>query len=361
MHGGIKVYRGTAAAARNYLDADRSRADDYYLTEGTGIARRFVTRRDGPVVELASLTGDGYEAWVAGLDPDTGQPRGRLRADASAVRFVEIVVNGPKSWSLAAELHPDVASTYEAAQDNAAGQIIGWLARHATTRVGPRGAQVAVPVEALEAVTVRHYTSRAGDPHRHLHLQVNARVFAAGTWRGLHTVGVRDSLEAINGIGHAAVMTNPRFRSVLAAHGLTLDPETNEIRELMPYVGAFSARTAQIRRNTDRHEATWRTTHPGEEPGPRLREAWDRRAWAQARPDKVVPQDGRELVARWNNELRELGYRAPDTSVRLEGTQAGWVDRDAAADLVVSILGSKRSAWNTADLRGKTEILLAQT
>ncbi len=53
MHGGVKVYRGTAAAARNYLDADRSRADDYYLTEGTGIARRFMTRPDGPVVELA--------------------------------------------------------------------------------------------------------------------------------------------------------------------------------------------------------------------------------------------------------------------------------------------------------------------
>jgi exodeoxyribonuclease V alpha subunit len=154
----VKVYRGTAAAARNYVEADRSRADDYYLAQGTGIARRFVTGPDGPVIELASLTGDGYEAWVAGLDPETGQSRGRLRADAGAVRFVEIVVNGPKSWSLAAELHPDVAAAYEAAQESAAREIIGWLGQHATTRVGPRGAQVAVPVERLEAVTVRHYT-----------------------------------------------------------------------------------------------------------------------------------------------------------------------------------------------------------
>ena len=122
MHGGVKVYRGTAAAARNYVEADRSRADDYYLTEGTGIARRFVTGADGPVVELASLSGEGYEAWVAGLDPEAGEPRGRLRADATAVRFVEIVVNGPKSWSLAAELHPDLAAAYEAAQGRAAGQ-----------------------------------------------------------------------------------------------------------------------------------------------------------------------------------------------------------------------------------------------
>ena len=45
----------------------------------------------------------------------------------------------------------------------------------------------------------------------------------------------------------------------------------------------------------------------------------------------------------------------------LAGTRPGWIDRDAAAELVVSILGAKRSAWNTADIRGKTEVLLAQT
>jgi exodeoxyribonuclease V alpha subunit len=82
-------------------------------------------------------------------------------------------------------------------------------------------------------VTVRHYTSRTGDPHRHLHLQVNARVRAEGRWYALHTVGVRDSLDAINGIGHAAVMTDPGFRDALAAHGYTLDAdgELTQMRE----------------------------------------------------------------------------------------------------------------------------------
>ena len=42
----MKVYAGPPAAARAYLEADRGRADDYYLTEGTGLARRF-TARDG--------------------------------------------------------------------------------------------------------------------------------------------------------------------------------------------------------------------------------------------------------------------------------------------------------------------------
>ena len=101
MRGGMKVYAGPPAAARAYLEVDRGRADDYYLAEGTGLARRFVAR-DGRVQELSPLAGDGYEAWVAGRDPDTGEPRGRLRTDDRAVRFVEVVVNGPKSWSLAA-------------------------------------------------------------------------------------------------------------------------------------------------------------------------------------------------------------------------------------------------------------------
>src|SRR5919112_2203394 len=157
MRGGMKVYAGSAAAARAYLKADRGRADDYYLTEGTGLARRFVAR-DGRVAERAPLTAETYETWVGGRDPDTDDPRGRLRTDERAVRFVEVVVNGPKSWSLAAAVHPDFAAAYDAAQDRAAAQIIGWLAAHATTRVGPRGGQVQVPVEVLEAGTVGDYT-----------------------------------------------------------------------------------------------------------------------------------------------------------------------------------------------------------
>src|SRR4051812_44820628 len=71
----MKVYAGTPAAARSYLEADRSRADDYYLTEGSGLARRY-TASGGRVQELTPLARDTYEAWVAGRDPDSGEPRG---------------------------------------------------------------------------------------------------------------------------------------------------------------------------------------------------------------------------------------------------------------------------------------------
>src|SRR4051812_14604104 len=344
----MKVYAGPPAAARQYLEADRGRADDYYLAEGRGLARRF-TARDGRVHELAPLMGETYESWVAGRDPDTGQPRGRLRTDGRAVRFVEVVVNGPKSWSLAAAVHPDIAAAYDAAQDRAAVEIIRWLAAHATTRVGPRGGQVQVPLEVLEAVTVRHYTSRAGDPHRHLHLQINSRVFGARQWRGLHTVGVRDFLAAINGIGHAAVACDPQFRTALAAHGYTLDA-TGEILELAGYVGPFSARAAQIGRNLDRYERDWMAAHPGESPGPALRRGWDTRAWADGRPDKVTPRSGAELTARWRAELAALGYRDPDRPVELRPAPVGALDRDRAVEQMLVRLAAGRSAWNAADL-----------
>ena len=360
VHGGVKFYRGAAKAARAYVERDRSRADDYYLGEGSGVAERLTATTDG-VTAAGSMDGETYEQWVAGVDVDTGRKKGRVREDANALRFVEVTVNGPKTWSLAAALHPDISAALDGAQEKAAAEIVGWLAQHATTRIGPRGRQVQVLVERIEAAVIRHYTSRAGDPHRHLHLHVNARVVAAGAWRGLHSVGVRDMIEAINGIGHATVATDPVFRTVLSARGFTLDAETGEIEQLAPYVGAFSARTSQIHRNIDRYEAEWRREHPGEEPGPRLREAWDRRAWADARPDKVVPTDGADLVARWNDELHALGYRDPTAPAVLEATQVAWFDRDGAADWVISQLGAKRSAWNAADIRGKVEVLLAQT
>src|SRR3954466_7808177 len=353
----MKIYAGSPAAARQYVEANRGRADDYYLTEGAGVARRFSVT-EGQVIELAPLTGDAYETWVAGCDPGTGEPRGQLRGDDRAVRFVEVVVNGPKTWSLAAALHPDIAQAYAAAQARAAEQIIGWLGQHATTRVGPRGGQVQVPVEVAEAVTVAHYTSRAGDPHRHLHLQLNARVFAAGKWRGLHTVGVRDSLGAINGIGHAAVATDPQFRAALAAHGYTLDA-TGEILELVEYVGPFSARAAQIGRNLDRYERDWMQAHPGESPGPALRRAWDARAWAGGRPDKVTPRSGAELTARWRAELAALGYYAPATPTELRPAPVGALDRDRAVEQMLVRLAAGRSAWNGADLRGEAERVLA--
>jgi hypothetical protein len=61
--GGLKVYRGSAAAARHYVEADRGRADDYYLAEGSGVAERYLASGVDGVRRAEPLTGDAYEAW----------------------------------------------------------------------------------------------------------------------------------------------------------------------------------------------------------------------------------------------------------------------------------------------------------
>jgi exodeoxyribonuclease V alpha subunit len=75
------------------------------------------------VSPAGSLTDEAYEKWVGGYDVETGAAKGRLRTDAKALRFVEVVVNGPKTWSLAAALHPEIADALDAAQTRAAEQI----------------------------------------------------------------------------------------------------------------------------------------------------------------------------------------------------------------------------------------------
>jgi hypothetical protein len=169
-------------------------------------------------------------------------------------------------------------------------------------------------------------------------VQINARVFARGAWRGLHSVGVVDSIEALNGIGHAAVMCDPEFRAALAARGYS------PARRRRDRAARAVRRRVQPARRPDQPQrrplrSRWRAEHPGQEPGPRLRRAWDRRAWAHARPDKVIPRSGADLVAAWNSELRALGFTPPANPVPEPGLPIGRLNRDVAADLVLTRLG----------------------
>jgi hypothetical protein len=45
--------------------------------------------------------------------------------------------------------------------------------------------------------------------------------------------------------------------------------------------------------------------------------------------------------------------------VRPLGTPIDRVNRDAVADLVMTRLGARRSSWNTADIRGEVERIVA--
>ncbi|WP_133616860.1 MobF family relaxase [Leucobacter luti] len=310
VKGGVILFRGNGAAARRYVEADRSRADEYYLGADNAVAEYVMLDSRGEVTAARSLSAVEYEGWVDWISPDTGESMGTPRKPGEGSKgsplFAEMTINAPKSLSVAATLHPEVSEALGAAQQDALSEIQRWLGQHSATRVGPRDAREVLPIEHMQVVGIRHMTSRAGDPHRHIHMQIGTRVWAAGKWRALDTVALFKQQGAIRALGTAIIAAHPKLAQTLAEHGLTLDPASGEVRELQPFNHVMSKRSAQIRRNLDRLEAEWEAEHPGEVLGPVMTARLQGIAWTHQRPGKK-PADLKSEQW-WVQELRDAGY-----------------------------------------------------
>ncbi|MBF9334969.1 relaxase domain-containing protein [Microbacterium lacticum] len=310
MKGGISLFRGSGAAARRYVEADRSRADEYYLGADDAVAEYAVLDGMGEVTAARSLSPEEYEAWVDWINPETGESMGTPRKSGEGSKgsplFGEMTINAPKSLSVAAALHPEVSEALDAAQQDALAEIRRWLGQHSVTRVGPRDAREVVPIEQMQVVGISHKTSRAGDPHRHIHMQIGTRVWAAGKWRALDTAALFKQQGAIRALGTAVIAAHPGLAQTLAEHGLALDPVSGEVTELEPFNAVMSKRSAQIKKNLDRLEAEWEAAHPGEEPGPVMTARLQGIAWAHQRPGKKPADLKNEQW--WRQELTEAGY-----------------------------------------------------
>ncbi len=344
MHGGVILFRGTGADSRRYLESDRARADEYYLEGGVSLAEFSVVGGNGEVVGEGVLTPEQYAEWVDWINPFTGESMGTPRAPGDgrrgSPRFAEMVMNAPKSLSVAAALHPEVSEALDLAQKDAVWEIRRWLGQHTVTRVGARGRQEVVPVEQLETVSVVHKTSRAGDPHRHIHFQIGTRVWAAGAWRGLDTAALFKQQGAIRALGTAVIAAHPHLAEALDAHALTLDPVTGEVAELERFNAPMSKRAGQVARNFARFEAEWEARHPGQEASPVVTARLTAMAWDHERPAKKPSRLKDE--AGWRAELGDLGYtpdigrarvRAPVAldELRVQQIASRALDRCAAA------------------------------
>ena len=354
MRGGVILFRGSGTDARRYLESDRSRADDYYLEGGTALAEFTAVDARGDVIGELGLTADEYAQWVDWINPLTGESMGRPRLPGEgrrgSPRFAEMVVNVPKSLSIAAALHPEVSEALDAAQRDAVAEIRSWLGQHSVTRVGPRGKQEVVPIEQLETVAVSHKTSRAGDPHRHIHFQIGTRVWAAGAWRGLDTGALFRQQGAIRALGTAVLAAHPQLAAVLDAHCLTLDLVTGEAAELEPWNTVMSKRGAQVARNLALFEAEWEAAHPGQEPGPVVRSRLLAKAWDHERPSKKPLQLGSE--AGWLRELQDAGYTPdlPRTAVRPART-LDELALQQVASRALNRCAAAASAWTVHDVQ----------
>jgi hypothetical protein len=143
MQGGVIPFRGTGADALRYVESDRSRADDYYLGAEATVAQVAALDGSGEVTDELALDPAAFAGWVDWENPLTGESMGRPRRAGTdrqaSPRFMEMVINTPKSLSIAAGLHPEVSDALDAAQQDALSEIWRCLAQHSTVTGGAGG------------------------------------------------------------------------------------------------------------------------------------------------------------------------------------------------------------------------------
>lgn len=349
MRGGMVPFKGdAAAAARSYLAKDRSVADDYFLEAGQLMATRHILDSDGVIRDRSLLDGDGYEAWAGWVDPETGESRGLVRSgdERASTVFLDKIVNVDKTLSVAAILDDRIAEQLDLAMSAATDEMLSYIAQNVRTRVGPRGAQKWIPVERFEAVTVAHRTSREGDPHRHLHVQLLNRVYAEGTWRSLHTASLLKINEAMNRLAEGVLNSHAELQNAIAAAGYTVNPETGAIIELDSVAETMSKRRAQISERSAALLAQWEAAHPGESAGKAVLEDIDHRAWAETRREKTPAT--MSTTEEWKAEIAATGFTPPTAPVPRVRRSLNDVDSAAVIERAVGRLEAGESAWSLA-------------
>ncbi|WP_370651865.1 AAA family ATPase [Microbacterium sp.] len=314
---------------------------------------RFVVA-DGDITR-DTLTAEQLRQWVDGRNPASGERRGRDLSSPTADLILDGTINAPKSYSIAALLHPELATEFEALQDRLRDRIITTWQHELNARRGA-GGSIRESLHRVEIVELQHRRSRALDPHIHRHLWLNVKV--QGEDRQWSNVDSRVAMKfhtVINAEGELAARTDPAWIAALARHGYTLDAN-GEIAELARAVRPLSRRSNQIEANRAVLVAQWRAEHSGQEPSRDVQQQIDRLAWATRRPNKPTRVDEDE----WEHLIRDevaaidptlLEPRAPVVSPE----RPAGLDREVLAAKAV-VDADARSASNggrfsTFDLR----------
>lgn len=278
------------------------------------------------------LTAGGLRVWLTGHDPITGEERGHQRLRPDADLLLDGTLNHPKSYSLAALLHPELASEFEALQDRLRDRILVMWQTELNARRG-HGGLIREEITRIEVVELQHRRSRALDPHIHRHLWLNIKVLGAdGNWSNLDSRVAMKLHTVVNAEGELAGRTDPAWIAALARHGYTLD-DTGEIAELAGGVRPVSRRSAQIETNRARLIGEWSAAHGGSAPSVEVLQQIDRRAWAVSRPNKPADLDEAEWEARVRDEITAIdpSLTTPRAPLRIAATDPHDVDLDLLA------------------------------
>ena len=278
------------------------------------------------------LTAGGLRVWLTGHDPVTGKERGHQRLSADADLLLDGTLNHPKSYSIGALVHPQLAAEFEALQDRLRDRILLTWQTELNARRG-HGGLIREEIARIEVVELQHRRSRALDPHIHRHLWLNIKVLGAdGKWSNLDSRVAMKLQTVVNAEGELAARTDPAWIAALARHGYTLD-DSGEIAELAGTVRPISRRSAQIEGNRARLIAEWSEAHGGSAPSVEVLQQIDRRAWAVSRPNKPADLDEASWEARVRDEIATIdpSLTAPRAPISVAATDPHAVDLDLLA------------------------------
>ncbi|MGP3536415.1 AAA family ATPase [Microbacterium sp. RD1] len=320
--------KGTCDAHRQHspgVDA----LEAYSAASGSTVSRFIVANG---VITSDELTAGGLRVWLTGHDPDTGEERGHQRLSPDADLLLDGSLNHPKSYSIAALLHTELATEFEALQDRLRERILLTWQTELNARRG-HGGLIREELTRIEVVELQHRRSRALDPHIHRHLWLNIKVLGAdGKWSNLDSRVAMKLHTVVNAEGELAARTDPAWIAALSRHGYTLE-DTGEIAELAGAVRPVSRRSAQIEANRARLIAEWSAAHGGSAPSAEVLQQIDRRAWAVSRPNKPADLDEAAWEARVRDEITAIdeSLTTPRAPIPVTATDPDAVDLDLLA------------------------------
>ncbi|WP_298743948.1 AAA family ATPase [uncultured Microbacterium sp.] len=363
------VRQAIAYALEGTCDAHRShtsgaQALEAYAEASESTVTRFIVASGR--IGSDQLTAGGLRVWITGHDPITGEERGHQRLSPDADLLLDGTINHPKTYSVAALLHPELATEFEALQDRLRNRILLTWQTELNARRGHNGL-IREDITRIEVVELQHRRSRALDPHIHRHLWLNIKVLGAdGKWSNLDSRVAMKLHTVINAEGELAARTDPAWIATLAHHGYTLNDQ-GEIAELAGAVRPLSRRSAQIETNRARLVAEWTAAHGGPAPSVEVLQQIDRRAWAVSRPNKPADIDEMSWESMVRDEITAVDPNiiAPRRAVLVAATDLHAVDLDLlAAQAVVDADERSTSSggrFNIFDLRAGAIRALSRT
>ncbi|TFC77458.1 conjugal transfer protein, Dtr system [Cryobacterium cheniae] len=350
-----------------------------YSTDGTDLSAKIaagytdftkVNGREPNVADRRAIrTREGVLAFrdAKGRPPADKDELGRFitaatRPTQQAVAGFDLVFSPAKSvsvlWGLGDE---DTRKTIEDAQAIAILDTVSYLEREAiATRAGTNGvAQIDVE-GGLIATRFRHYDSRNGDPQLHDHLVVANKVKGVdGKWRTIDSKLLHRQGVAASEFYNQRVMDEVTTRLGLTTELREVTPGKRPVVEIAGVderlTGAFSTRSADIKKVVGQLEKDYRATH-GRSPDAVARIKLAQQATLETRPAKAHARSLAGLRTEWAIKAAERVGTATVTNLLKDARAAAptmgstpgesrVVDVGRAAREVVATVSEHHAVW----------------